>query len=230
MTPTEQAYSEIESKFRDCCVDGKVAVDEFLAHPKKDIRRGMSLIIRPSAEISERIIAMQGRLGPLLGDQYFYPAGDLHMTVYSAIPVGASASFHALDLPAYASAVKRTVVRSSAPFTLRFAGISASDQAILVKGYPCDDQLRRLQDDILEEFQAMGFEFGAKRRFRNESAHITFARFARQVPNLPALRQALSDLQDFEFGKMTARELQLFENDWYLRPNSLKEFGRFTLG
>ncbi|MBT3534394.1 MAG: hypothetical protein HN478_10980, partial [Rhodospirillaceae bacterium] len=108
--------------------------------------------------------------------------------------------------------------------------ISASDQAILVKGYPCDDQLRRLQDDILEEFQAMGFEFGAKRRFRNESAHITFARFARQVPNLPALRQALSDLQDFEFGKMTARELQLFENDWYLRPNSLKEFGRFTLG
>ncbi len=67
----------------------KIQKDNYILDDKiyatSDLRRGITLIIRPSQEVKKNIQLFLDEIKTIEPDQYFYPNSDIHITVLSII-------------------------------------------------------------------------------------------------------------------------------------------------
>jgi hypothetical protein len=120
-----------------------------------DHRRGITLLARPPATITARIEEMLADFRRVEPDQYYYPASDIHVTILSIISCYQGFALDLIDSTAYQNAV-RSILQSSVPFSIRFAGLTASPGSLIVQGFPMDDGLENLRAATRSFFRSSG--------------------------------------------------------------------------
>ena len=182
----------------------------------QDNRRGLTLLARPPAPITQAIAALLAELRRAEPTQYYYPATDLHLTILSVISCHPGFTLAAVDAASYRRVV-RAALQATPPFTIELAGLTASPGGILVQGFPPDDSLETLRATTRALFQQSGLPQSIDRRYRLQTAHLTIARFRTRPLDYQALIDFVNKYQNQFIGSFEVTSLELVFNDWYQR-------------
>ncbi|NML64057.1 mutarotase [Hymenobacter sp. RP-2-7] len=195
---------------------GHPELDTLLDHPAADTRRGLTLLARPPQPLVAALAARMAELAALEPAQYYYPPSDIHLTILSIISCYPGFQLADIEPAAYARLVAE-LLRHVPPLRIRFAGFTASAAGIMVQGFPLDEGLGELRQQLRVAFQASGLPQSIDQRYRIQTAHATLVRFRAPLRHPARLvawlrRHAQVPIGDFELGT-----IELVFNDWYQR-------------
>lgn len=80
-----EIYQQLWNEALPALENGRPQIDKNLLDKPNDLRRGVSLAIRPSPVILKKLNNFTSRLAAIIPDQYFYRPEELHITVLSII-------------------------------------------------------------------------------------------------------------------------------------------------
>ena len=209
--------------------EGHVQIDPHLENRDEDLRRGLTLVLRPGTEIARNALHFLEKLREIEPEQHFYQAEEFHITVLSLLTVSPNSKSSAENLGLYEKAIA-SAARSCREFKLEFHGITASTDSVMIQGFPADDALNQLRDRIRHDFQAIGLDGEFDQRYRRQAAHMTVVRFRKPLQNRAAFCNFLQEMRDAPFGDMQVQAVQLVENDWYMSSSKVRLLREYQLG
>lgn len=222
---SHELYLAIGEKNRPFLEANEPLVDDLVLDPTRDSRMGISLIlpVRLDGAIYRDLIQSMSLIEP---DQYYYPAGDLHTTIFDFVSARAGfASNPDLDL-AFLDIAKRACSAMN-PFELRFEGVVCSREAGLIAGYD-GNALIELRSRIRQELAEAGLK--NDERYNSRSAHCCFMRFAARLRMPRRFLETLGTREKVSFGASAYGAAELVEHDWYNRKASLRKIGTCVFG
>jgi len=208
---------------------GAVQLDPNLANKEKDLRRGISIAIRPSAEVRRQVQQFTDRLTKICPGQYYYQPEELHVTLISLVSGTVSWRQEMCHLLAY-RAIVRDVLRGQSVFKISFQGVTASPAAVMIQGFPENDALNQIREAIREAFLKKGFSDALDRRYKISTAHMTVLRFQYPLSNWQKLVTLLQENRTTEFGETEVRRAELVWGDWYASAKTIRRLEEYQLG
>jgi 2'-5' RNA ligase len=207
---------------------GQVGIDPYLPDKTNDRRLGLSVIGRPGLDVAARFTSFLDQLKQLEPYQYFYSEREYHLTILSLFTATELFEPHWANLVAYRAAVDRALLDAH-PFTVRYQGITASKNAVMVQGFVEDQRLNHLRADLRRALRARGLGGGLDERYTLDTAHSTICRFASQPREMSNLLALLQDHRTTIFGETTFHRLQLVKNDWYMSQEKVEILAQYPL-
>ncbi len=203
----ETHYCNIYKQNRSKLLQGGVG-DVFLVSPETDARMSLALLIRIDESISGRIYESLEKIEAVEPNLYFYPKEDFHITVMDilkGIPNRAIPD----NIEAYIQCIKECT-DTIEPFHIEFRGMTASDNAVLVKGYYEYglEKLRRLLRKIFAEKHLL-----LEERYETFSSHITVVRIPDKLTNPDKFITCIQT--DDNFGTMKVDSFEFVFHNWY---------------
>lgn len=199
-----------------------------LIDSSSDKRSGLTLLIRPSLEVKNQIQHFLNELKKDNPNQYYYPNSDIHITVLSIISCHDSFHMKNISIPEYSKIIQKSIEEIE-NFEIHFQGITASDSAIMIRGFTDDNVLNQLRNNLRSNFKNADVEKSIDKRYVLQTAHSTVMRFKSTIENKEALLENLQKYQTFDFGKFKVEEIELVHNDWYQRSHLVKKLCTFEL-
>lgn len=194
----------------------------------QDVRRGLTLIARPSQALRARFDAVLDRLASSEPQQYRYPASDMHTTILSLFTVTENPAPQLLRLTDYRAAVSAALEGIEA-IEINFDGITISRGAVLARGFPCGPALETLRERLRVQLHDRGLHASLDQRYRLVTAHTTLFRFVAPLQGAQSFAALLASVRDEPLGFMRVDEVELVINDWYMSTNSVEHLAIFRL-
>jgi 2'-5' RNA ligase len=207
---------------------GQPKLDPYLPDKANDLRRGVTLVFRPAANVRDAVADFVDRLAGILPGQYFYRREELHVTVLSIFS-GTELWRQELERFEQCRPIIGKILKAQRPFKVRFQGVTASPESILVQGFPSCDGLARIRGAIRDGFAREGFADMLDRRYRVVAAHITIMRFWRPCPDMKPLLTFLKENRQTDFGQCEVDRLELVLGDWYASADKSKTLEEYSL-
>jgi 2'-5' RNA ligase len=220
----ETFWSEAVSAFER----GNQQVDPHLSDKTNDLRRGVTVVLRPSPSVRGNVKDFLDRLAAVCPEQYFYHPGELHVTVLSIISVTESWRKEIRPLASYRAIIGDVLSRQHS-FKICFHGVTASPNAVMIQGFPMGDGLAHIRNELREAFARNGFGTTLDRRYKISTAHITAMRFRRPEENWKRLMSLLEENRWTDFGETEVNRLQLIWGDWYASGNIVRTLQEYRL-
>jgi 2'-5' RNA ligase len=211
-------------KFRD----NKFELDYYLNHREEDLRRGVTLIGRLGNEVTENIIDFIEECKAIEPGQHYYERNEIHITILSIISCYNGFHKENIDKEQYVDIIKKSIDKAG-PIEIRFRGITASPSCIMIQGYPVDDRLKKIRDQLRENFSGSKLENSIDKRYLLETAHSTIIRFKNQVKNPDPLLECLYKYRTQDFGITQISHLDFVFNDWYMSNKVVSNMKTFIL-
>lgn len=193
-----------------------------------DTRRGISLVLYPSAEVKENIASFLSDIYSYEPEQYYYPFLDIHITVLSVISCAENFLLKRINVQEYID-VLTEAMKTSRSFSISFQGITASPSCVMVQGFPSDDSLQQLRESVRTQVRMSGLYESMDARYNLETAHSTVIRFSNPLRNPQRLVELLSKYRNTDFGSFNCIEVALVYNDWYQRNQHVQLLHTFSL-
>ena len=193
-----------------------------------DTRRGITLLARPPAHITEALAEVMADFKLTEPAQYYYSASDVHLTILSIISCYPRFKLNDINPVNYCSAV-RQIIQFIPPFSLRYQGLTASPGGIMVQGFPQGNGLQELRDAAREYFQSSDLQQSIDKRYTIKTAHSTIIRFKNNLANPTALLAKLKKYEHHFFGDFRVNKLELVYNDWYQRAENTVVLDEYLL-
>jgi len=193
-----------------------------------DKRLGVTLIIRPSQQVKNNIQTFLKALKKFDSSQYFYPNSDIHITVMSIISCYDGFNLNKISISDYVSLVKKSLQNTEA-FNLHFKGVTASKAGIMIQGFPQNDTLNNLRDQLRKNFKNLPLEQSLDKRYSIQTAHATVVRFRYELKNKMDVLKTIHEYKNHDFGIFTVHELEFVFNDWCLRKQQTKILEKFSI-
>lgn len=203
-------------------------LDPYLPDKARDLRRGVTLALRPSPPVRGRIAKFLGRLESLCPGQYFYRPEELHVTVLSIIS-GTEHWRREMDRMEACRGIIGRVLAAHRPFKIVFRGVTASPVAVMVQGFPADESLAAIRTDLREAFASNGLGDMLDRRYKISAAHMTIMRFQKAAGDLTSLLTFLGENRETSFGESDVDAIQLILGDWYASADTVKVLEEYRL-
>ena len=207
---------------------GEVEIDRHLADIEADRRFGITLIVRPSPEVAGHFIEFQGQMRELEPEQYFYAPGDFHVTVLTLVRAAEGFDLGKVPIGVYDQVLRGLFPRFH-PFHIRFHGISATAESVLVQGYVEDDDLNAIRDAVRRELAGVNLAHLLDVRYRVGAAHSTVMRYRAPLRDPARLLAVLSAARDRAFGISPVDTICFVVNDWYMSQWRLKVLAEYPL-
>jgi 2'-5' RNA ligase len=207
---------------------GEQKIDPQLPDKATDARRGVTLIFRPSAKVQDAVANFVGKLEKICPGQYFYRPQELHITVISIITMTGLWE-REMDRFEKCRPIIGDVITARRPFGIRFQGVTASPDSILVQGFPLSDGLATMRIGLREAFARAGFGDMLDRRYKVTAAHISIMRFCRPCPEMKRLLAYLIENRETRFGECEIDKLELIFGDWYASADKVKTLEEYRL-
>jgi 2'-5' RNA ligase len=208
---------------------GTVDIDPYISNPGSDQRRGLTLLFRPTPEITKNIIRFLDELRDLEPDQYFYSESNLHFTTLSLFTATPDHQREYDRLAQYQAAVE-DAIRGTPPFSLHLKGLTISGGAVMICGFPRSDTLNAIRQRLRQNLIQKGLSQGLDIRYTLKAAHTTVMRFASPLKNPQQFCEFLLENKQREFDSLDVGELQLVKNDWYMSQQNTPIVARYALG
>jgi 2'-5' RNA ligase len=160
--------------------------------------------------------------------QHFYRPEELHLTVLSVLPGSESWRKEVHGLPARLKVLDESL-KDRPAFLVKFRGVTVSPEAVLIQGFPQDDMLARLRDDLRIALRNAGAGENLDRRYKIAAAHLTVVRFARPQADWKRLLDFLRAHRETDFGETRFRSLQLIWSDWCASARATRTLREYAL-
>ena len=182
--------------------------DKFLINAKNDNRKSLVLLIRISPEISEKIEKCISELKNIEPNLYYYPKEDFHITIIDILK-GVEGRTIPKNLNEYIDCIKKCA-NEIKPFKIEFNGLTASDNAVMVKGY-YEYELQKFRELLRKSLKEKGLDL--EERYETISSHITIMRVPDKLENPKELIKCIE--QERMFGIMNIDSFELSFHNWY---------------
>ena len=213
----EQLWDEAVRAFER----GEPQIDSHLSDKGNDLRRGVTLIFRPSPFVRDAVANFTRQLGAVCADQYFYRPEELHVTVLSVIS-GTAFWQSEFERIADCRPIINDVLRYHRCFKIRFRGVTASPASVMIQGFPTDDGLAAIREDLRTAFTEKGLGDMPDRRYKIAGAHMTVMRFRKPCADCKGLLAFLKEHREMDFGESEVANIQLTLADWYSSAETIQ--------
>jgi len=214
-------YRDLCKRGREALKHGSVTISPYLKNLSQDKRRGLTLIVRPSSDVGLAMEEELHRLDSAVPNLLFcYNRKRFHFTILSLIDARKDYSPDEYVVRAFEEMIGKVVVKYL-PFSVQFHGICATENSIIAKGFPLEDKLELLRDELRNILKKIGLGGDIDRRYRIKGAHVTLARF-RERGDFNKLKTLLRKLDAKPLGNTTVTQLQLVCNDFYMSPRKVR--------
>ena len=204
----QEHYKNILIKNKEKINKGGV-IDELLSNVQNDKRMSMVLLIRISPDISQNIQNAINKLKEIETDSmYYYPSSDFHITVIDILKgeIGRKIPENIND---YIKCIKECA-KEIKPFEIEFDGLTASDNAVLVKGF-YDNELQKFRELLRNNLSKNNLAL--EERYKTISCHITIARIKKKLNEPEKFIKFIEENK--YFGKMKVESIELCYHNWY---------------
>ncbi len=228
LTEAQGIYDRLWCKSTAALESDGLQIDVNLQRKSGDPRRGATLAARPGTEVRNRVETFLRAAAAICPRQHFYLPAELHLTVLAVLPGSESWREEIHRLPA-CRRVLDEVMKNRRAFSVKFRGVTLSPEAVLVQGFPQDDILARLRDDLRSALRARGLGENLDRRYKIATAHLTVMRFSHAQADWKRLFDFLQAQRDTEFGETRVRSLQLIWSDWCASAGVVRTLREYKL-
>lgn len=205
---------------------GNIQTDD-LIDSGTDNRYGITLRVRPGATITKSILDFLERLHQVDPRQYYYRDSDIHITVLSIISCYTGFDLQRIAIPDYIRVIEQSLVGRT--IRIRFTGITASASCIMLQGFPEDETLNDIRNNLRTNFKNSALDQSIDKRYSIQTAHTTVVRFRKPIINLGKYLEILEIYRHHNFGTLHTNTLELVHNDWYHRSERTKQLHTFNL-
>lgn len=206
---------------------GNYQTDSLIDDPT-DFRRGLTLIITPSSEVKSNFQKCISALKSIEPDQYYYPSSDIHITLLSIISCYNGFDISKISVADYIEKIEKCLINSK-PIEIDYRGVTASPSCIMAQGFPVENTLNKMRNNLREEFKNSNLQHSIDKRYQLETAHSTIARFKSELKNIDHLCHRIEENRATDFGTFTANTIELVHNDWYQRQSRVTKLHTFRL-
>ena len=214
---SEELYRSIGLRDRWRIAANDLAIDRLVMDPGCDRRMGISLIL-PAGLDEAAYDALVGELKASEPDQYYYPLGDLHTTVFDFLSCSDGYFHDGALAAAFLSIARARCAGADAPSIL-YRGVCCGREACMISGYD-ENALVALREGMRADLAAQGLV--NSERYASRSAHCSFLRYAAPLRSAPAFLAACDAFGEREFGTVSFVSAVLVEHDWYNRVASVR--------
>ena len=201
-------YNNILLKNKEKINQGGVK-DDLLSNAQNDKRMSMVLLIRINPDISNNIQNAINKLKELEPDSmYYYPPSDFHITVIDLLKGELDRKIPD-NINDYINCINECA-KEIKPFEIEFDGLTASGNAVLVKGF-YDNELQKFRELLRENLIKNNLKL--EERYKTISSHITIARLKNKLNN-PEKFISFVEQKNY-FGKMKVESIELCYHNWY---------------
>ena len=201
-------YNNILLKNKEKINQGGVK-DDLLSNAQNDKRMSMVLLIRINPDIGNNIQNVINKLKELEPDSmYYYPPSDFHITVIDLLKGELDRKIPD-NINDYINCINECA-KEIKPFEIEFDGLTASDNAVLVKGF-YDNELQKFRELLRENLIKNNLKL--EERYKTISSHITIARLKNKLNN-PEKFISFVEQKNY-FGKMKVESIELCYHNWY---------------
>ena len=184
------------------------ARDAFLDNALTDNRMSLVVLIRIPLDAAEKINSCINELKGIEPNLYYYPAQDFHITVMDVLK-GEEGRSIPPNITEYIHCIEECS-KDISPFKIEFDGLTASDNAIMVRGY-YDDQLMVFRQKLRDMLKQRGLSL--EERYKTISSHVTIARLLSKYQNPEKLLDYIEKPRSF--GNMTVSNMEISFHNWY---------------
>jgi len=220
-------YEELYKRSIEKIKSGEYQIDPLIDSPH-DKRAGLTILIRPPAEVKDKIHRFLEELKSIDSAQYYYPHSDIHITVMSVISCYEGFHLDRISIPAYETLIAESL-KGIKNIKIKLHGITASDSCVMIRGYPQGSLLDTLRDNLRTNFINSDLEQSIDKRYAIKTAHSTVVRFQNRLNNTTEYLKILEKYKNMEFGEFLVKELEMVFNDWYQRERNTKRLQSFGL-
>lgn len=192
---------------------------DLLIDSPADKRFGLTLLIRPPQKVKNKIELFLEELEQIDSSQYYYPISDIHVTVMSIISCYEGFRLDQISVSDYSDLVKQSL-KGIDKLKIKFQGITASDSGIMIQGFPENEILNNMRNNLRTNFKNSDLEQSIDKRYTIQTAHATIVRFRKELQNKKAFLAEIEKYENYDFGSFEVKELELVFNDWYQREKN----------
>jgi 2'-5' RNA ligase len=221
-------YDQLWKSNIDRIGSGAIEIDPVLAERRVDLRRGLTMIIRPSEPVRQQVAKFLEEVRGLEPDQYYYDPSELHVTFLALFTATVDHRKFLARAEDYTAAVSSSLGKIDS-FSIKFAGLTVSPGGILIQGFTECETLNDGRDKLRRDLQARGLGESLDKRYRLETAHMTAVRFRHPLRNGKALVNLLECRREMHFGETQVEVVELVKNDWYMSQKTLELIQVFKL-
>jgi len=228
LTEARRIYERLWRKTGARLKSGQMRIDPRLRDKAGDDRRGVTLVARPDAGVRRKVVKFLREAAAICPGQHFYKPSELHVTVMAIIANSELWRKEIHQLPA-CRAVLDGVLKNCGPFRIDFHGVTVSPDAVMIQGFPAEDVLSRLRDEIRAAFRKAGLGENLDRRYQTVTAHLTVMRFSEPAADWRRLFDFLQAHRETDFGVTRFKALQLIRGNWYASAGLVRVLQAYPL-
>lgn len=229
MNTIHDIYETLWKKSHEAFLNDQYELDDHLNHREEDTRRGMSVIARLDNSVLEKIGSFlhEGKL--IEPGQYFYEAYDIHITILTLITCHDGFDPNQIDTEPYRKLIEKICLKQH-PVKIVFKGITASPNCVMVQGFPVDNCLSSLRQELREQFSCSGLRNSMDKRYVLQTAHSSVIRLHSPIQQKKQFVEYLEKYRDYAFGIADISSLEFVFHDWYMSKALVSKIGDIGLG
>ena len=211
--------------------DGGMALDHTLIKeldcPGTDLRCGVNLICRPSADVADYIRAIQNHLRESEPDQYYYPASDLHLTLLEITHDRNRQD--ANDLAKSITPRLQNILTAMPVPHLNSPVLGFDSRGAALNFLPTDGRLQKFRAGFTDRLKQLGVPVDS--RYVAASAHLTLLRYLRPLNSDPNhwVEKLLSPPPVRELTWVPSSVWLSWGTNWYGMRSRINEAGPYTI-
>ena len=142
----KEHYHELYKVSSQTILAEKYRLDLNIKNPS-DSRFGITLLIRPDENIKANIKLFLDEIKAIDPAQYYYPDSDIHITVISIISCYEGFKIDKITVNDYVAIIQKSLV-DIGKIKINFRGVTASPDALMLQGFPSDESLNNLRNNL----------------------------------------------------------------------------------
>lgn len=175
----QSIYDDMWQRFELALKRNEYELDPYLSDLENDTRRGITALAylnQGNRSTINEITRFQKEVLELEPQQYYHPSNELRLTVLSVISCLPEFSVTEIDVNSYID-IFRSVLKNTGKIEIRYQGVSASPNCIVIQGFPISDTLERLRNELRTQLIEAGVRVTFDSRYKLVTAHSSIIRF-----------------------------------------------------
>ena len=227
----QSIYDDMWQRFEFALKHNEYELDPYLSDLENDTRRGITALAylnQGNRSTVNEIIRFQKEVRELEPEQYYHPSNELHLTVLSVISCLPEFAVTEIDVNSYID-VFRSVLKNTGKIEIRYQGVSASPNCIVIQGFPTSDTLERLRNELRTQLTEAGVRVTFDSRYKLVTAHSSIIRFKAPLNDAQQLLALCQRYRNHDFGRVVLEDFELVFNNWYQNLDVTKSLAKYRV-
>ncbi|PML43598.1 hypothetical protein BCT35_17060 [Vibrio lentus] len=227
----QSIYDDMWQRFEFALKHNEYELDPYLSDLENDTRRGITALAylnQGNRSTINEITRFQKEVRELEPEQYYHPSNELHLTILSVISCLPEFALTEIDVNSYID-VFRSTLKNAGKIEIRYHGVSASPNCIVIQGFPTSDTLERLRNELRTQLTEAGVRVTFDSRYKLVTAHSSIIRFKAPLNDAQQLLALCQRYRNHDFGRVVLEDFELVFNNWYQNLDVTKSLAKYRV-